>query len=151
MFETAGKHAFSCSVTYPQAQVLLSLIEVVSDAEPTFCPSLAPCFSFTSALFQVPNAVLLQFSILFPLPLLFFCLSSAQFCCEILIFDGVLVTFWYILILLCSPCFCVIVVPEVETYGRGKENFKLCFNGSLITCKQRSKPSFLYLSYFNLV
>lgn len=47
---------------------------------PSLCPSLAPCFSFTSALCQLPNADLHQFSILclLALPLLFFAVPPPQ-------------------------------------------------------------------------
>lgn len=74
VWENTGEDAFSCSIPYTQSQVLAPLTVVVSDAEPSSCPSLAPCFSFTSVLCQLPNAVLHQGSIpcLLALPLLFF-------------------------------------------------------------------------------
>lgn len=77
VWENTGEDAFSCSIPYTQTQVLPPLTVVVSDAEPSSCPSLAPCFSFASVLCQLPNAVLCQPSIpgLLALPLLFFFLS----------------------------------------------------------------------------
>lgn len=118
VWENTGEDAFSCSIPYTQSQVLAPLTVVVSDAEPSSCPSLAPCFSFTSVLCQLPNAVLHQGSIpcLLALPLLFFffLLPPPQFCCEIFVFDWVSETFWWILIL-CVPCVCITVVPEADT------------------------------------